>query len=434
MAADIGKIRSVVEELELLNENPYSETIPLNGSCIYFDLTRLTWRALSGHLTGIDRVELAYATHLISQTDVQVEFVIFSPFKKIVRVDKKLASSLIQKTTSKWKLGSDYWLATVASAIFLMSALFPKAVKQKDAVYLNVSGFPLWQKNFLRHIKNKLGLKVFVLCHDTIPIEFPEFVPDQWTPMATKAYNNIKEYADGIIANSQYTKSKIQEFNLKPTTRVRAIPLGVSINHLNQNTTQFFPFKYFVCLGTIEPRKNHNTLISAWRIIIEETKPKDVPHLVVIGRIGWDSEELVSTILKSKKLSKYIHLIGWQPETRVHQMIKGAKAVLCPSMVEEFSLPVREAIALKTPVICSDIDAHRELGSNIIEYVDPLHPKDWAKIISVYCDRQSERRMRQETLLKKNQVLGWDEHVQEALHFIQKVHSLCDRTTQRDQQ
>ena len=59
-----------------------------------------------------------------------------------------------------------------------------------------------------------------------------------------------------------------------------------------------------------------------------------------------------------------------------------ANAVLVPSLVEGFSLPLVEALAADVPLLCSDIPVHREVASDYSTIINPLHRKDWADLLS----------------------------------------------------
>ena len=86
------------------------------------------------------------------------------------------------------------------------------------------------------------------------------------------------------------------------------------------------------------------------------------------------------------------------------------KALLFPSHVEGFGLPLAEALARGVPAIVSDIPVFREVGGNVPEFVDPLDTLSWAKIILDYAQLASLKRDAQIDRIANHLVFDWDMH------------------------
>jgi glycosyltransferase involved in cell wall biosynthesis len=67
---------------------------------------------------------------------------------------------------------------------------------------------------------------------------------------------------------------------------------------------------YFVCIGTIEPRKNHLLLLHLWRHLAETMPAESVPRLVIIGRRGWENEQVVDMLERCPTLKRYVEELG----------------------------------------------------------------------------------------------------------------------------
>ena len=118
---------------------------------------------------------------------------------------------------------------------------------------------------------------------------------------------------------------------------------------------------YFIVLGTIEPRKNHLLLLNLWaRLAAALPKP---PRLIVIGARGWENEQVVDMLERSQSPARSRRRAQSLGRRGVGAMLGQARALLVPSFIEGFGLPLAEALASGVPVICSDIPAFREVGA-----------------------------------------------------------------------
>lgn len=135
-----------------------------------------------------------------------------------------------------------------------------------------------------------------------------------------------------------------------------------------------------MCLGTIEPRKNHLLLLHLWRHLAE-ILPASVPRLVVIGRRGGENEQVVDMLERCPALTDHVEELGGCPDARLSALLRGARALLMPSFAEGYGMPVAEALAVGTPVIASDLAALREVGGDVPDYLDPLDGPGWKAAI-----------------------------------------------------
>ena len=90
-------------------------------------------------------------------------------------------------------------------------------------------------------------------------------------------------------------------------------------------------------------------------------------------------------------------------------LLRGARALLMPSLAEGFGLPVVEALALGVPVLCSDLPALRESGGGVPEYLDPADRGLWARAILDYAG-DSARRVAQLSRLATWRSPRWADH------------------------
>ena len=125
---------------------------------------------------------------------------------------------------------------------------------------------------------------------------------------------------------------------------------------------------FLLSLGTLEPRKNLETLVAACERLWARRRAR--PDLVLAGGPGWKASALHRRIARSPFRDK-IHLPGYASRPLAADLYRAAEAFVYPSLAEGFGLPVAEAMACGTPVVASDIDALREVAGDAAIYAPP---------------------------------------------------------------
>jgi len=127
---------------------------------------------------------------------------------------------------------------------------------------------------------------------------------------------------------------------------------------------QGLPPRYLLYLGTLEPRKNLELLLHAfarWRAM---TAPGNCEvHLVLAGAKGWYYDTIFAQV-DALKLADVVHFPGFVPAAELPDWYRAAEAFVYPSRFEGFGLPVLEAMACGTPVLCSNTASLREVAGD----------------------------------------------------------------------
>jgi len=166
---------------------------------------------------------------------------------------------------------------------------------------------------------------------------------------------------------------------------------------------------FFLTVGTIEPRKNHLVLLHAWRVLVEKLGPK-APKLIIVGRRGWENENVIDIIERCQTLGDHVLECNRLPDVHLRRLMKQARAVLFPSFAEGYGLPLFEAMALRVPVICSDLQAFRDIAGPAPRYLDPIDGLGWARAIEEYAKPDSEFRASQIRQLTGIKMPRWRDH------------------------
>ena len=211
--------------------------------------------------------------------------------------------------------------------------------------------------------------KSVVTVHDLGYRHFPQtHAWSQW--LLLEAYTRFSAWrATRVLADSHATARDLTRFYGTPTAKIEVVYPGVTVPPVEHDLASVrqkyhLPDHYWLFIGTLQPRKNIKRLVSAyhhWRA----NHPNAPIALVLAGGKGWKYDESWT------KGASDVHLIGYIDEADKGALIQGAVALVFPSLYEGFGFPIVEAMALGTPVICSNTSSLPELGGNATLLVDP---------------------------------------------------------------
>lgn len=140
---------------------------------------------------------------------------------------------------------------------------------------------------------------------------------------------------------------------------------------------------YLLMVSTLEPRKNHVTLLSAWEQLRQERFP-DL-KLVIVGGLGWDHGAIVKRF-RPWLDSGDVQMLEEVPAAELRLLYHHAAATVCPSLGEGFDFSGVEAMRCGGAVVASDIPVHREVFGAAAEYFQTYAPADLARAVTAVID------------------------------------------------
>jgi len=145
---------------------------------------------------------------------------------------------------------------------------------------------------------------------------------------------------------------------------------------------------FLIDVGTLEPRKNIQALLSCWEHVRERLE--DPPQLVLCGKYGWKTESIRSAVEAAERQGWVRHL-GYVSEEELASLYKHAQLVLFPSLYEGFGLPAVEALWAGTPLVCSDLPVLREVVGEAALFAPPDRPDLMAAAVVRVLEEQTLR-------------------------------------------
>jgi glycosyltransferase involved in cell wall biosynthesis len=132
------------------------------------------------------------------------------------------------------------------------------------------------------------------------------------------------------------------------------------------------PEKYILFLSTLQPRKNLEKLIDAFRVLKNE-HPEILHKLVIAGKPGWKFENILKKIQANKDIAVYLNHIS---ETDKAEVLSGADLLVLPSLYEGFGMQILEAFEAGVPVATSNISSMPEVAGEAAVYFNPKNVQE----------------------------------------------------------
>ena len=233
-------------------------------------------------------------------------------------------------------------------------------------------------------------LNIYTL-HDLVPLRLPYTTLDN-KRFYKKMIEGVLKHADHIVTVSEASKRDIVDLFGYPEEKITNTYQAVSIPKKYADKPEALvreevegafglPYKgYFLFVGAVEPKKNISRMIEA-HLASQLSEP-----LVIVGKTAWKATEELRFLNEGSNryleqlenltfVRDRVRRFDYAPFPLLVSLIRGAKALVFPSLYEGFGLPVLEAMSLGTPVITSNTASIPEVAGDAAMLVDPYDPR-----------------------------------------------------------
>lgn len=249
-----------------------------------------------------------------------------------------------------------------------------------------------WHDDFfpLAERLKRQGVGIVSVIYDLIPLTHPQFCDAGLVKVFDRWFDWIAETADGFMAISKTISQQVDaEIQRRLGAEVAAqrwhghFYLGSELDllrdesRLNTDLQRMFQdtAPVYLMVSTVEPRKNHAYLLDAFELLWAQGSPA---RLCIIGKIGWKCEALIERIKQHPQLGKRLFMFNRINDKGLEYAYAHARALVFPSYVEGFGLPLVEAMQRGLPAMASDIPVFREIGGEFMAYFDLDEPQTLA--------------------------------------------------------
>lgn len=202
--------------------------------------------------------------------------------------------------------------------------------------------------------------------HDLAEFEVSEKYPPYQALMRKIILRIQVKISDHIFTVSEYSRRDICKRFTIPGDRVT---VTYNLNDLSiGKSRQEEPEHFFLFVGEVEKAKNLKTLIKAFAML--DVWNRREYRIVVVGKKGNAYEE-VCKMITEYNISDRVNFLGYVSDNQLAELYSKCYAFVFPSVFEGFGIPVLEAMALGTPVICSDSSSIPEVGGDAVLYFSP---------------------------------------------------------------
>ncbi len=218
---------------------------------------------------------------------------------------------------------------------------------------------------------------------DAIPFVHPEWFPGYLRSRISSIFlKRSAEYANRVIAVSEHAAKDLVKYFGICEDRIEIIPWCISDKWLSKYSQgeiesvcsrYNISTDYILTVGTLQPRKNFGRVIDAFVALPDKLRTN--LKLLIVGKYGWMSEDLVKKIHAYTNSGDVLWLKNVENDCDLQSLYQGARAFVFPSLYEGFGMPVLEAFASGVPVITSNTTSIPEVCGDAALQVDPSSTK-----------------------------------------------------------
>ncbi len=284
-----------------------------------------------------------------------------------------------------------------------------------------------WHADFfpLAERLKREGVGIVSVIYDLIPLTHPQFCDEGLVRVFDKWFDWVANTADGFMAISGTISSQVEAEVSRRLGCVEAAKRWHGHFHLGSELDQLdlaarlspelevlfhSTAPVYLMVSTIEPRKNHAYLLDAFELLWARGSNE---RLCIIGRIGWKCDGLVQRIKAHPEWNKRLFMFNQINDKSLEFAYANARALVFPSYVEGFGLPLVEAMQRGLPVMASDIPVFREIGGEFMAYFDLDDPQTLADRVTQF---ESSNEFPASRPVADWQWIGWREASQQLVN------------------
>jgi glycosyltransferase involved in cell wall biosynthesis len=284
--------------------------------------------------------------------------------------------------------------------------------------WMEIANCDVWfgSNYFLPRLHSAVARRRVVTVHDLTYKRFPELLQKETLDNLEATMQRELGLADAIICVSEATRRDLLTFyDIDPS---RAVTIHSGLGKPLEAEPIALPPRYLLFVSTIEPRKNLGVLFGAFESLKERGAYDG--KLVVVGRIGWKSEEIVRRMRTSRWRDDIVHL-DYLHARQLVTVYQRAELFVFPSIYEGFGFPLLEAMAHGVPTIAARSSSLPEIGGDASMYFDPTSSTELAYAI----EQVTTNRALHEDLVSRGRArvehFRWDRAADQTLAVLRRV-------------
>jgi len=382
---------------------------------VYIDITQLDRGRAN---TGIQRVVKEFLQRTIQNHDL-VTYKILSYDSNIEKMqvlsNKEIKKFLLDISSYKFKERKTIEIENIYPA---ETTIFFDIDSAWNAPYKREKLYPILKKN---------GFLIYNFIHDLIPVLLPELVHDLTVTNYNTFIKNVYTYSDMVLFNSASSQNDFITYkntlNIQRYIATRVVGLGSDFIQYktkieNNHIKTLLKKKFILFVGTIEPRKNQETLLDAFEVLAE--KYNDL-NLILIGKKGWKIDDFIHRVKKHYLLGKQLFWLNDIDDNTLIHFYQNAFIVAYLSKYEGYGLPIAESLQYNNITIASKNSSMYEVGRDAADYIEYNSLNEITDIISLYYNNKKLYEEKKKYISKNFKALSWDQFAQSIFDIFNNI-------------
>jgi glycosyltransferase involved in cell wall biosynthesis len=222
------------------------------------------------------------------------------------------------------------------------------------------------------------GTILLRMIYDLIPVIKPQWVDEPTVRQVTNWARNVLTESDHVLTISAFSLSEIERYcgeSRFPVPPAMVVRLGDALESCTDHAPplpRFVPRKpFFLCVSTLDVRKNHRLLYDAWQVLAARD-PEGCPDLVCLGVPHVYVTDLLREIRQDRAVNGRIHMLHGVEDAELAWYYRHCAATIYPSRYEGWGLPVAESLGHGRLCLASSATSIPEISRDLPEFFDPL--------------------------------------------------------------
>lgn len=229
-------------------------------------------------------------------------------------------------------------------------------------------------------IKQQFGVRIHMPAFDLIAMDMPQLNAGQ-SHLVHRYYADMAHYADTVTSISHATEEALRGFYEREGLPVPVLATNQLPGFAPPSAPEPTPGArrhrlegqpFVLTVSTIEIRKNHLLLAKLW--VDFARRGVDVPRLAIVGKMGWDVNELFQWVAHAPELIDYVEFMTDVDDAELEEMYRDCMFTVFPSRIEGWGLPITESLTYGKVCVHADDPAQFEASQGLMPH---FHPDDF---------------------------------------------------------
>jgi len=274
----------------------------------------------------------------------------------------------------------------------------------------------------------KQGVKLIRMIYDMIPVSQPQWVYQATTKIFEQAAIQLIQGSDHLLTISEFSRQEILHFARKQgisPPSIQVIRLGDVLDQaasagLGVPAPDPLPQRpFYLCLGTLEPRKNHRLLQETWRRLVQQ-HGQLIPDVVCIGHLDSRTDQMRHEIHHDPLIKEHITILDKINDEQIQWYYDHCIATIFPSLHEGWGLPVAESLARGKLCLAANATSIPEI-SELTVLFDPQDPVQLAALVMETSRNKSWRDQQEQAIRLNYSITEWRATAEQTLALLPLV-------------